>query len=226
VSTRVGVVVFPGSNCELDAAEAIGDLGGEVELLWHGDASVRGVDAVILPGGFAHGDYLRCGAIARFSPVMAAVAEHAAAGGPVLGICNGFQVLTEAGLLPGALQKNRGLKFLCATTSLRVETTGTVLTNQVAVGDVLHIPINHFEGNYTVDPETLAELRAEERVVLRYVENPNGSVDDIAGVCNEGRNVVGLMPHPERACHELLGSTDGRGLLAGLFGEPVAVPAA
>jgi phosphoribosylformylglycinamidine synthase I len=222
VSTRVGVVVFPGSNCELDAAEAVRDLGGEAELLWHGDASIKGVDSVILPGGFAHGDYLRCGAIARFSPVMAAVAEHATAGGPVLGICNGFQVLTEAGLLPGALQKNRGLKFLCSTVSLRVETTTTALTSGVAEGDVLRIPINHFEGNYTADPETLAELRAEERVVLRYVENPNGSVDDIAGVCNEGRNVVGLMPHPERACHELLGSTDGVALLQGFLTPAVA----
>jgi phosphoribosylformylglycinamidine synthase I len=225
VSTRVGVVVFPGSNCELDAVEAVRDLGGDAELLWHGDASVRGVDAVILPGGFAHGDYLRCGAIARFSPIMTAVAQHAAAGGPVLGICNGFQVLTEAGLLPGALQKNRGLKFLCTTVALRVETTSTFFTSGVAEGDVLRIPINHFEGNYTVDAETLAELRAEDRVVLRYVENPNGSVDDIAGVCNEGRNVVGLMPHPERACHELLGSTDGRGLLAGLLGDPVIAAA-
>jgi phosphoribosylformylglycinamidine synthase I len=217
VSARVGVVVFPGSNCELDAVEAVRDLGGEAELLWHGEASVKGVDAVILPGGFAHGDYLRCGAIARFSPVMAAVAEHAAAGGSVLGICNGFQVLTEAGLLPGALQKNRGLKFLCATVEVRVETTASVLTGSCEAGATLRIPINHFEGNYTVPPETLAELRAEERVVLRYVQNPNGSVDDIAGVCNEGRNVVGLMPHPERACHELLGSTDGRGLIESLL---------
>jgi len=217
VTTRVGVVVFPGSNCELDAVEAVRDLGGEAELLWHGDADLKGVDVVILPGGFAHGDYLRCGAIARFSPVMAAVAEHAGAGGPVLGICNGFQVLTESGLLPGALQKNRGLKFLCTTVGLRVETTDSALTNQATAGDVLRIPINHFEGNYTVDPETLAQLRADDRVVLRYLDNPNGSVDDIAGVCNEGRNVVGLMPHPERACHELLGSTDGVSLLRSLF---------
>jgi phosphoribosylformylglycinamidine synthase len=218
---RVGVVVFPGSNCELDALEAVRQLGGDAELLWHGDADLKGVDTVVLPGGFAHGDYLRCGAIARFSPVMAAVTEHAAAGGPVLGICNGFQVLTEAGLLPGALQKNRGLKFLCTTVELRVETTSTPLTRATAVGDVLRIPINHFEGNYTVDAETLAELRAEDRVVLRYVDNPNGSVDDIAGVCNEGRNVVGLMPHPERACHELLGGTDGVALVQGLLGAAV-----
>jgi phosphoribosylformylglycinamidine synthase len=216
MSTTVGVVVFPGSNCELDVIEAVRQLGGDAELLWHGDADLKGVDTVVLPGGFAHGDYLRCGAIARFSPVMAAVGEHAAAGGTVVGICNGFQVLTEAGLLPGALQKNRGLKFLCATAELRVESTDSPLTRGAVAGEVLRIPINHFEGNYTVDAETLAELRAEERIVLRYVENPNGSVDDIAGVCNAGRNVVGLMPHPERAVHELLGSTDGIPLLSGL----------
>jgi phosphoribosylformylglycinamidine synthase I len=214
---RIGVVTFPGSNCELDAVEAIGDLGGQAELLWHGDADLHQVDAVVLPGGFAHGDYLRPGAIARFSPVMEAVRAHAAAGGPVVGICNGFQVLTEAGLVPGALQKNRGLKFLCTTVKLRVETATTVLTGEASVGDVLRIPINHFEGNYTCDPETLAELRAEDRIVVRYVDNPNGSVDDIAGVCNEGRNVVGLMPHPERACHALVGSTDGAVLLRSLL---------
>ena len=214
---RIGVVLFPGSNCELDAMEAVGDLGGKAELLWHGDADVRGVDAVIVPGGFAHGDYLRPGAIARFSPVMGALRTFAAEGGPVVGICNGFQVLTEAGLVPGALQTNRGLKFLCTTVELRVETTGSVLTAEARVGDVLRVPINHFEGNYTCDPETLAELRGEDRIVLRYVDNPNGSVDDIAGVCNEGRNVVGLMPHPERACHPLLGSTDGTVLVRSLL---------
>jgi phosphoribosylformylglycinamidine synthase len=214
---RVGVVTFPGSNCELDVVEAIGDLGGTAELLWHGDTDLRQVDAVVLPGGFAHGDYLRPGAIARFSPVMDAVRAHAAAGGPVVGICNGFQVLTEAGLVPGALQKNRGLKFLCTTVELRVDTTTTSLTAEASVGDVLRIPINHFEGNYTCDAETLARLRDEDRVVVRYVDNPNGSVDDIAGVCNEGRNVVGLMPHPERACHPLVGSTDGAVLLRSLL---------
>jgi len=217
MAARIGVVTFPGSNCELDAIEAIGGLGGRAELLWHGDASLGQVDAVVLPGGFAHGDYLRPGAIARFSPVMDAVREHAAAGGPVIGICNGFQVLTEAGLLPGALQKNRGLKFLCTTTRIRVETTDSALTAEAKVGDVLRIPINHFEGNYTCDADTLAALRADERVVARYVDNPNGSVDDIAGVCNGGRNVVGLMPHPERACHPLLGSTDGAVLLRSLL---------
>ena len=217
MAALVGVVTFPGSNCELDAVEAIEGLGGRAELLWHADDSVGQVDAVILPGGFAHGDYLRPGAIARFSPIMDAVREHAAAGGPVVGICNGFQVLTEAGLLPGALQKNRGLKFLCTTTSIRVETTHSALTAEARVGDVLRIPINHFEGSYTCDPETLALLQAEDRVVVRYVENPNGSIDDIAGVCNAGRNVVGLMPHPERACHPLLGSTDGAVLLRSLL---------
>ncbi len=217
MAARVGVVTFPGSNCELDAVEAINGLGGQAELVWHGNTSLGQFDAVVLPGGFAHGDYLRPGAIARFSPVMDAVRDHAAAGGPVVGICNGFQVLTEAGLLPGALQKNRGLKFLCTTTQIRVETTASALTAEAAVGEVLCIPINHFEGNYTCDAPTLALLRAEERVVVRYLDNPNGSVDDIAGVCNEGRNVVGLMPHPERACHALLGSTDGAVLLRSLL---------
>jgi phosphoribosylformylglycinamidine synthase len=217
MAALVGVVTFPGSNCELDAVEAIEALGGRAELLWHGAGSVGQVDAVILPGGFAHGDYLRPGAIARFSPIMDAVREHAASGGPVVGICNGFQVLTEAGLLPGALQKNRGLKFLCTTTRLRVETTHSSLTADATVGDELQIPINHFEGNYTCDPDTLAELQAEDRIVVRYLDNPNGSVDDIAGVCNAGRNVVGLMPHPERACHPLLGSTDGTVLLRSLL---------
>ncbi|HEY9555520.1 MAG TPA: phosphoribosylformylglycinamidine synthase subunit PurQ [Acidimicrobiales bacterium] len=213
MAARVGVVVFPGSNCELDVVEAVGDLGGSGELLWHGDSSLGAVDAVVLPGGFAHGDYLRPGAIARFSPIMAAVQAFAADGGPVIGICNGFQVLTEAGMLPGALQKNRGLKFICGPTELRVETTGSALTSELEKGDRLRIPINHFEGSYTCDEATLRALQDEDRVVVRYVDNPNGSVDDIAGICNEGRNVVGLMPHPERACHPLVGSTDGQGLL-------------
>jgi phosphoribosylformylglycinamidine synthase subunit PurQ / glutaminase len=213
----VGVVVFPGSNCELDVVEAVSSLGAEGRLLWHGDTSLAGVDAVVLPGGFAHGDYLRPGAIARFSPVMRAVGEHAAAGGPVVGICNGFQVLCEAGLLPGALQRNAGLKFLCRPERLRVEAGGTALTTGVEVGTELTIPINHFEGNYTCEPETLAELRGDDRVVVRYVDNPNGSVDDIAGICSAGRNVVGLMPHPERASHPMLGSTDGVPLLRSLL---------
>jgi len=217
MAPRVGVVQFPGSNCELDALEAVRLLGGDAEILWHGDATVAGVDAVIVPGGFAHGDYLRPGAIARFSPVMTSVKDFAESGGPVVGICNGFQVLTEAGMLPGALQKNRGLKFLCTTVELRVDSTDSVLTSEAAEGDVLRVPINHFEGNYTCAPETLDELRANEQIVLRYVDNPNGSVDDIAGICNAGRNVVGLMPHPERAVSDLLGSQDGVPLLRSLL---------
>ncbi len=217
MSVRVGVVVFPGTNCELDVQYAVEQLGGRTELLWHGEDSTKGVDAIVVPGGFAHGDYLRTGAIARFSPVMRAVGEYARSGGPVIGICNGFQVLCEAHLLPGALQKNAGLKFLCETVALRVETTSTALTNQARVGDVLRIPINHFEGNYVCDARALAELRAEDRVILRYVENPNGSLDDIAGICNAEGNVVGLMPHPERASEVLLGSSDGVVLLKSLL---------
>lgn len=217
MAPTVGVVVFPGSNCEFDAIEAVESLGAKGELLWHGEASVGGADAVIVPGGFAHGDYLRPGAIARFSPAMEAVASFAKDGGPVVGICNGFQILTEAGLLPGALQKNAGLKFKCAMSELEVATTNSVLTSEASVGQHLRIPINHFEGNYTCSEETLATLEAEDRIVLRYVDNPNGSMGDIAGICNESRNVVGLMPHPERACHELLGSTDGRPLLSSLL---------
>ena len=217
MSARVGVVMFPGTNCEHDAVVACTRLGASADLVWHGSRSVDGYDAIILPGGFAHGDYLRPGAIARFSPVMEAVGRFAARGGPVVGICNGFQVLTEAGLLPGALQKNRGLRFLCTTVEIRVESADSALTAGVAVGTVLRIPINHFEGNYTCDADTLAMLRAEDRVVLRYLDNPNGSTDDIAGVCNGARNVVGLMPHPERASDPLLGSVDGVVLLGGLL---------
>jgi phosphoribosylformylglycinamidine synthase I len=225
---HIGVVIFPGTNCEHDAILGVERLGASADLVWHGATSVDGYDALILPGGFAHGDYLRPGAIARFSPVMEAVGRFAAAGGPVVGICNGFQVLTEAGLLPGALQKNRGLRFLCTTVGLRVESSESVLTTGVPVGTVLQIPINHFEGNYTCDDETLALLRGEDRVVFRYTDNPNGSVDDIAGLCNAERNVVGLMPHPERASDPLLGSVDGIVLLQALLrsaGATVAAPA-
>jgi phosphoribosylformylglycinamidine synthase subunit PurQ / glutaminase len=225
MASRVGIVVFPGSNCELDVVEAVRGLGGEAELLWHGHPSLGDVDAVVLPGGFAHGDYLRPGAIARFSPIMRAVDAFAADGGPVIGICNGFQVLCEAGLLPGALQKNAGLKFLCKPVVVRVETDTTALTGDVRVGSELRIPINHFEGNYTCEPEALAELRADDRIVLRYTDNPNGSVDDIAGICSADRNVVGLMPHPERACHPLLGSADGAPLLRSLLVKASALVA-
>ena len=217
MTARVGVVLFPGSNCEHDVVEAVRSLGGEAEIVWHASPELPDVDAVVLPGGFAHGDYLRPGALARFSPVMGAVGRFAAEGGAVVGICNGFQVLTEAGLLPGALQKNAGLKFLCTTVEVRVETTNSVLTAAATVGDILRIPINHFEGNYTCSPRARDELVAEDRVVLRYVDNPNGSTDDIAGICNDGRNVVGLMPHPERASDPLLGSVDGRVLLSSLL---------
>ncbi len=223
MSPRIGVIHFPGTNCDLDAQWAMAQLGAEVETLWHGDASVRGVDAVIVPGGFAHGDYLRTGAIARFSPVMDAVATFAADGGPVIGICNGFQILCEAGLLPGALQKNAGMKFLCEAAEVRVETNTTPLTSGAEVGQVLRIPINHFEGNYTCDAETLAALRADDRVVVRYVDNPNGSVDAIAGVCNPERNVVGLMPHPERASDALIGSADGNIMLRSVLAATAAV---
>lgn len=225
MTARIGVVLFPGSNCEHDAVEAMRALGADAEVLWHGDASTKGVDAVIVPGGFAHGDALRPGAIARFSPVMAAVSEFAAAGGPVVGICNGFQVLTEAGLLPGALQKNRGLKFLCTTVTLRVESVDSSLTCAATAGQLLRVPINHFEGNYTCSPDVLAQLRADDRIVLRYVDNPNGSIDDIAGIVNEQRNVVGLMPHPERAISDLLGSSDGVVLLQS-FLQAASTPAA
>jgi phosphoribosylformylglycinamidine synthase len=217
----VGIVVFPGSNCEHDVAEALAAVGAGSRLVWHADPSLGDVDAVVLPGGFAHGDYLRPGAIARFSPVMAAVNAFARDGGPVIGICNGFQVLTEAGLLPGALRQNRNLKFICASMKTRVDSSRSILTRDVTPGTTLQLPINHFSGAYTCSPETLAELRADDRVVLRYVDNPNGSVDDIAGICSPSGNVVGLMPHPERAC-DPLGTQDGLLLWRGLVAEATA----
>jgi phosphoribosylformylglycinamidine synthase subunit PurQ / glutaminase len=226
VAPRIGVVVFPGSNCEYDVVQALQWLGAEGALLWHGDTGVGAVDAVVLPGGFAHGDYLRPGALARFSPIMDAVTEFARRGGPVVGICNGFQVLTEAGLLPGALQKNSRLRFLCQPTRVRVTSTASVLTGSTAVGDELVLPINHFSGSYVCDDETLRELNGQGRVVLRYVDNPNGSVDDIAGIANASGNVVGLMPHPERASHALLGSEDGALLLRSLLDAAGASAAA
>jgi phosphoribosylformylglycinamidine synthase subunit PurQ / glutaminase len=222
VTATVGVVVFPGTNCELDVLEAVTAVGGTGRLLWHGDRSVGDVDAVVIPGGFAHGDYLRPGAIARFSPMMISVADFARSGAPVVGICNGFQVLTEAGLLPGALQKNAGLKFRCGMADLVVASSRSVLTRECRPGEKLRIPINHFEGNFTCDPETLARLRSEDCIVVRYVDNPNGSTDDIAGISNEAGNVVGLMPHPERASNALLGSTDGHTLFASLLASASA----
>ena len=214
---RVGVLLYPGSNCEQDVVEAFTGLGADARVVWHGDTSLGDVDAVIVPGGFAHGDYLRPGAIARFSPIMAAVAEFAAAGGPVIGICNGFQVLCEAGMLPGALQKNAGLRFVCRTVGVRVDSDRSVLTRGIAPGTELRIPVNHFSGNYTCAPDVLSALRDRGQIVLRYSDNPNGSMDDIAGVANEAGNVVGLMPHPERACSPLLGSEDGLPLLAAVL---------
>jgi phosphoribosylformylglycinamidine synthase subunit PurQ / glutaminase len=210
VTARLAVVVFPGSNCEHDVASVWESLGGEATFVWHSSGSLGNADVVVIPGGFAHGDYLRPGAIARFSPVMKAVARFALDGGPVVGICNGFQVLTEAGLLPGALRRNEGLRFLCLSVELEVVSGTSVVTTGTEPGRLLRMPINHFEGNYTCDARTLDELEGSGRVVLRYHgENPNGSLNAIAGICNPGGNVVGLMPHPERASSPLLGSSDG-----------------
>ena len=216
---RWGVVTFPGSNDDRDAHAAITRvLGDEAIALWHKDDTLRSVDAVVLPGGFSYGDYLRCGAIARFSPIMEAVAAHARAGGAVLGICNGFQVLCEAGLLPGALVANRSLRFVCRDVRVRVETVDSVATAACRSGDVLAVPVKHGEGCYVAGDEILRQLIDEDRIVLRYCDaqgrvgaagNPNGSQHDIAAVCNAGRNVVGMMPHPEHAVDRLLGSEDG-----------------
>lgn len=217
MSVRVGVVVFPGTNCEYDVAGALERLGAETEIVWHGADDLDGYDAVVLPGGFAHGDYLRPGAIARFSPVVNALGRFVEEGGAVVGICNGFQVLTEAGLLPGALRANAGLRFICDRVACEVVSTSSVLTRGLPPGVVLDLPINHYEGNYTCSAAELALLERSGRVVLRYLENPNGSMGAVAGVSNARGNVVGLMPHPERACDELLGSTDGCRLLQSLL---------
>ena len=207
---KFGVVVFPGSNCDHDAFYAVtANLGHESEFLWHDSESLSGCDAIIVPGGFSYGDYLRCGAIAKFSPVLKSIKKFAADGGLVLGVCNGFQILAEAGLLPGALVRNAGLKFICKDVALRVETVDSPFTNASKKGAVLHFPIAHGEGCYTADARTLDELEAEDRVVLRYVDNPNGSLRNIAGILSKERNVMGLMPHPERACDPLMGSIDG-----------------
>jgi phosphoribosylformylglycinamidine synthase len=207
---RFGVVVFPGSNCDHDAWYAVTcNLGQPATFIWHDSSSLGNVDAVILPGGFSYGDYLRCGAIAKFSRVMQAVKSFAAGGGLVLGICNGFQILVESGLLPGALIRNRGLKFICRPVGLRTETDASPFTCQAKKGDVLTFPIAHGEGCYFADERTLDELEDEDRVAFRYTDNPNGSLRDIAGILNRERNVLGLMPHPERAADPLMGSTDG-----------------
>jgi phosphoribosylformylglycinamidine synthase len=207
---KFGVVVFPGSNRDHDAWYAVSQvLGQQAQIIWHDATSLGDVDALILPGGFSYGDYLRCGAIAKFSPVMQSIRKFAADGGLVLGICNGFQILVESGLLPGALVRNRGLKFICKHVPLRVETTHSPFTWEARKGQRLVVPIAHGEGCYIADQRTLDQLEAEDRVTLRYLENPNGSLRDIAGILNEGRNVMGLMPHPEDAIEPLMGSTDG-----------------
>jgi phosphoribosylformylglycinamidine synthase subunit PurQ / glutaminase len=216
---RFAIIVFPGSNCDHDAYHATKHvLGQNAEFVWHKETSLKSADVVILPGGFSHGDYLRTGAIARFSPIMGAVTEFAGQGGPVLGICNGFQILLEAGMLPGAMLRNRDLKFHCEHVHVRVEQTETPFTQRAVRGQVLKIPIAHGEGNYYADAETIRDLESSGRVVFRYCDsggqvtpesNPNGATNNIAGICNAARNIVGLMPHPERACEDALGSVDG-----------------
>lgn len=207
---RVGIVVFPGSNCDHDAWYAVTQkLGVPAEFIWHEERRLGNADLIILPGGFSYGDYLRCGAIAKFSPVMQAVKQFAEDGGLVLGICNGFQILVESGLLPGALIRNRSLRFICKMVELRVETTNCPFTALAQKGQILRMPIAHGEGCYYADERVLDELEAEDRVVFRYVANPNGSLRDIAGILNPGRNVLGMMPHPERAVESYLGSEDG-----------------
>lgn len=219
-SFRFGVVLFPGSNCDHDALYALREnLGQSAEFIWHESEDLSGFDAILLPGGFSYGDYLRAGAIAHFSPVLGAVKRFAERGGLVAGICNGFQILVESGLLPGALVRNRGLHFVCRTVHLRVESTESPFTQDCTAGQVLEVPIAHGEGCYYADEETLSDLERDNRVLFRYVDaqgqatpeaNPNGSISNIAGICNEGRNVLGMMPHPERAADPAMGSTDGR----------------
>ena len=230
---KFGVIVFPGSNCDHDAYHVISKhVGQPVDFIWHREMNLNDYDAVILPGGFSYGDYLRAGALASFSPVMSSVREFAARGRLVLGICNGFQILCETGLLPGALIRNRDLHFICEHVQVRVETTETPFTNQLRAGSVLSIPVAHAEGNYVCDDATLAELQREDRIVFRYCDergevsdasNPNGSRDSIAGICNRERNVLGLMPHPERACEDLLGSSDGRDIFRSLAATLAAI---
>ncbi|HOJ02983.1 MAG TPA: phosphoribosylformylglycinamidine synthase subunit PurQ [Bacteroidota bacterium] len=230
-----GVVVFPGSNCDHDAYHAVKHvLGARAEFLWHKESDLRGADVIILPGGFSYGDYLRCGAISRFSSIMKEVVRHAQRGGHVIGICNGFQILTEAGLLPGALLRNASLRFACKQVALRVENTATAFTNAYAPGTVIRVPIAHGEGNFYTDESTLRTLEDEGRVVFRYVDdegrasdeaNPNGSLNNIAGIINAEGNVLGMMPHPERSVEALLGSADGLGVFSSLFSTIAGVPA-
>jgi phosphoribosylformylglycinamidine synthase subunit PurQ / glutaminase len=211
---RIGVIIFPGSNCDRDALYAVERMDAEPVELWHADADLKGSDAVIVPGGFSYGDYLRPGAIARFANVMAPLEDFARSGGPILGVCNGFQVLTEAHHLPGALLRNIDMRFVCRRVRVRVQTAETPWTSQCESGEELTLPVAHNEGNYFADPETLERIEAEDRV-----ENPNGSANDIAGVCNEGRNVVGIMPHPERVSDPVLGSDTGMRILRSVLAE-------
>jgi phosphoribosylformylglycinamidine synthase I len=229
---KFGVIIFPGSNCDQDSYNAaIASTGQQAVMLWHDSHDLQGCDAIIVPGGFAYGDYLRTGAIAKFAQIMPEVKKFAAAGGLVIGICNGFQILCEAGLLPGALMRNAGLKYVCKFVDLRVENTDTPFTNACKQGEVLRIPIGHMEGNYYCDPETLATLKRQNRIVFRYAmpdgqitpeANPNGSLENIAGICNEGGNVLGMMPHPDRCSEALLGSADGAKVFRSMVASPVA----
>jgi phosphoribosylformylglycinamidine synthase subunit PurQ / glutaminase len=210
---KFAVIVFPGSNCDSDMYHAIKDeLGAEAEFVWHTETSLDGYDGILLPGGFSYGDYLRCGAIARFSAIMAEIIKAAEAGKPVLGVCNGFQILLEAGLLPGALRRNDSLKFICSPAKVKVENNQTMFTSEYTLGQTLSIPVAHGEGNYFCDEKTLAVLKANNQIVFTYKENINGSLGNIAGIINEQGNVLGMMPHPERAVDELLGSADGLAL--------------
>ncbi|WP_152396549.1 phosphoribosylformylglycinamidine synthase subunit PurQ [Paenibacillus guangzhouensis] len=212
------VIVFPGSNCDIDCYKAVEQTVGQpVDYVWHTATDLSKYDCILIPGGFSYGDYLRSGAIARFAPVMTEVAKAAAAGKYVMGICNGFQVLTEAGLLPGALRRNVSLKFRCHSTILRVENNQTAFTNQYEVGELIDIPIAHGEGNYYCDEATLEQLKKNNQIIFRYSDNPNGSLEDIAGICNEQGNVLGLMPHPERAVNQLLGSEDGKKMFTSIL---------
>ena len=229
---KFGVLVFPGSNCDQDAFHIVESIAKQpVTYLWHESSELENCDAIIVPGGFAYGDYLRTGALARFSPVMGAVASFAERGGLVLGICNGFQILCESGLLPGALLRNAGLKYVCKSVNLRVESTATPFTSECRTSEVLQIPVGHMEGNYTCDEETHKTLLRNERIIFRYCDeqghttaaaNPNGSLDNIAGICNEGRNVLGMMPHPDRSAEALLGSSDGYKMFQSMVGALTA----
>ncbi len=226
---KFGVLVFPGSNCDHDTYNVITrQLGQPATLLWHASRDLENSDAIVIPGGFSFGDYLRTGALARFSPIMQSVHSFAQSGRPVLGICNGFQILCEAGLLPGALMRNREQRYICRQTHLRVETSRSLFTHSILAGDVLQMPIGHMDGNFFCDPSTLAELQAEDRIALRYASprgqvtdnaNPNGSLQNIAGILNQGRNVLGMMPHPDRSGEQLLGSADGLRIFAGMAGQ-------